>query len=157
MNKAQFNVKEEDVANRLGIKRDQVRELRADNLFQDEDFGKVGREICYTEAALNKIREILKKTAPAGVKLGDLAPMKALTPPPPGNAPTVILEAVVTRIYPDNPKYMEALLGGQTITIHVNKNTNFLPGMVIESRRLRMKNPRVFDFDGRCPRARGRW
>jgi hypothetical protein len=156
MNKAQFNVKEEDVANRLGLTRDQVRELRAGNLYQDEDFGKVGREICYTEAAVEKIRELLKKTAP-GVRLGDLAPMKVAAPKTPASAPTVMLDAVVVRIYPHNPQYLEALLGGQLITIRVANNSKFTRDMVIESRLLVMKNARMFDFVGRCPRARGKW
>jgi len=147
-----FNVKEETVARQLGLTREEVKELRVENLYQDEDFAKIGRDLCYTQDAIEKIRQIIKKNAPAGVKLGDLALMKIKAARPP-----VILDAVVTEVYPHNQEYLEALLGGQTITVHVNSNVNFLPGMIIQSRQLTMKNTRVFNFSGRCPRARGRW
>ncbi|MFA5169009.1 MAG: hypothetical protein WC530_10830 [Candidatus Omnitrophota bacterium] len=152
-----FNVKEGEVAKRLGISRDEARDLRAENLYQDEDFGKVGREVCWTEGAIEKVRKFIKKTAAAGVTLGDLAPMKVVGGGNNLDAPTVILDAVISKIYPNNPKYMEALLGGQLITVCVNSNVNFLPGMIIPSRQLAMRNQRVFDFIGRCPRGRGRW
>lgn len=152
-----FKVKEGEVAERLGVSREEVRAWRVENLYQDEDFGKVGREICWSEGGIEKMRKTIKKTAPAGVTLGDLAPMKVVDGGGGPDAPTVILDAVVTRIYPKNPKYMEALLGGQQVTVCVNSNVNFIEGMIIPSRQLAMRNQRVFDFIGRCPRGRGRW
>jgi len=68
-----------------------------------------------------------------------------------------IMDAVVTRIYPKNRMFLEARLGGQTINVRVRSNEHFVEGMQIESRYLARVNERVFDFVGRCPRARGRW
>ena len=159
----EFKVKEGEVAERLGVRREEVRAWRVDNLYQDEDFGKVGRKICWTEGAIEKMRKTIKKTAPAGVTLGDLAPMKVLDSGGNPDAPTVILDAEVINIYRNNHKYLEAVLGGQTITVHVNSNVNFIarsegnPGTIIPGSQLAKRNPRFYDFIGRCPRGRGRW
>ena len=152
-----FKITEADVAARLGLTREDMRELRVEHLYQDEDWVKIGREIHYSEDGIEKLRQILKKNAPDGVKLGDIAPMSTKAAPEAPDAPMVILDAVVTKIYPKNPQFLEALLGGQPITVRVNNNANFLPGMIIQSRQLAMKRPQLFDFIGRCPRARGRW
>ena len=152
-----FNQKEEDVAKKLGLTRDVVRELRAEHLYQDEDFGKLGREICYAEDGVQKIKKVLKKNAPPGVTLGDLSPMNIKAGPNAANESVVILDAVVTEIYQGNHKYLGALLGGKDVTVHVFSNVNFTEDMVIPGMRLTMINPLLFDFIGRCPQARGRW
>lgn len=152
-----FKVTEIDVAKRLGLSREAVRELRVEHLYQEEDFSKVGREICYAEDGVEKLRKFLKRTAPTGITLGDIAPMQVKTPEMAVDKPEVILDAVVVKIYPHNPQYMEALLGGQPVTVRVRDNGNFIPKMVIQSRQLAMRNPKLFDFIGRCPRGRGRW
>jgi len=168
MRTALFNIAEVEVAKRLGLTRENMRDLRVEHLYQDEDWAKIGREIHYSEDGIEKLRQILKKNAPDGVKLGDIAILSTKVAPPfaqgvsggrpeAPDAPGVILDAVVTKIYQKNPQFLEALLGGQPITVRVNNNANFLPGMVIQSRQLAMKNPRLFDFIGRCPRVRGRW
>ncbi len=172
-----FNIKEDDVAKRLGLIREEVRELRSKYLYQEEDFVKVGREICYAEDGLQKLRLVLKKIAPAGVKAGDLGVPRLNTAAATSASLGVyladrkegegILDAEVTKIYPSiptqHPQYLEATVGTKTIVIRVNSNVNFIakegekPGMIIPSRLLVMKNERVFDFTGRCPRRRGRW
>jgi hypothetical protein len=168
------NISENEAAKKLGLTRNEVRELRMEHLYQDEDFARVGREIQYTDAGIEKLRQIIKKNAPAGVRSGDLGMLEEKPLPAAPNAlqgkssaevgvyladrkEETILDAVVTRVYPTNRQYMEALLGDLPIVIHVRSNVNFVVGMVIESRRLVMKNTRVFDFIGRYPRARGRW
>jgi hypothetical protein len=154
-----FNIKEETVAARLGLTREAVRELR-EHLTAEEDYATVGREIAYTEDGIKKIREVIKKNAPSGVKIGDVALLKVTQPAAGPDAATVILDAVVTNVYVHNKLHMEALLGGQTILIRLDRthgNVNFLPGMVIESRQLIMRNLRLFDFVGRYPRSRGKW
>lgn len=165
-----FNVSETEVAQRLGLTRENVRELRVEHLYQDEDFAKIGREIHYADDGIEKLRQIIKKNAPDGVRTGDLGMPRVKDPSASLKASGVpmgvyladrkgegILDAVVTKTYPQNPQYMEALFGDRPITVHVKNNTNFIPGMVIESRQLVMKNERVFDFIGRCPRTRGKW
>lgn len=156
MRMGRLNVKEEFMLQETGLSREEMKRIRKE-LTVDEDYGKVGREICYSEEAMAKIRQIIKKTAAPGVKLGDLAPMKVTGGEEEPDAATVILDGVVTKIYEHNPQYMEVLLGGQTVTVRVNSNVNFMPGMIIQSRQLAMRNPRVFDFIGRCPRAKGKW
>jgi hypothetical protein len=163
MKAEQFNVTEEAVAKKLGLNRDFIRKLRADNLRPGEDFAQVGRDIRYAENGIEKMRLLLNKSAPPGVPLGDVVLLNTRPGPAAGDKPTVILDAVVTKIYRHNPQYLEALLGGQTVTIKVNHNANFIaqsegnPGTVIPSRLLVMKSPRQFNFVGRCPRARGKW
>lgn len=162
-----FDVTEDDVAKRLGLTRENVRELRVAHLYQDEDFAMIGRAIHYAATGIEKLRQIIKKNAPAGVKPRDLSMPRIKD----GSAATSasigiylasrkgegILDAIVKEIYPKNPKYLMAILGDKEITVHVNSNVNFIKGMVIESRQLVMKNERVFEFNGRCPRARGKW
>jgi hypothetical protein len=155
------------VAGALGLTGDAVRRLRASELYLDEDFAKVGREIRYSAGAIEKLRRVLKENAPQGVRLGDVAvkvPEAAAGSLSNGaqamqeaSDAAGEVDAVVTKVYPHNQKWMEALLGDLPIVIHVRSNVNFTVGMIIESRRLLVKNERVFDFVGRCPRARGRW
>lgn len=153
-----FNMKEDAVLEMTGLTKNELKEIRKDHLYQDEDFGKVGREICYAEEVMAKIRQIIKKTAAPGVTIGDLVPMKVTEGPADPDKPTVILEAIVRRVYPHiNKKIVEATLGGQPIVIRVENSTNFNEKMVIPASKLAMKNPRVFDFIGRYPRARGIW
>jgi len=158
MKATQFNVTEIEVIKSLGLSRETVVKLRADNLSPGKDFAQIGREICYVPSGIEKIRLVLKKTAaPPGVTLGDVTLLNIKPGTTDTDQPTVILDAVVTKIYPHNPQYLEALLGGQTITIRVNHNANFIPGMIIPSRALTRKNAQSFTFVGRCPRARGKW
>jgi len=158
MKAGQFNVPETEVTKTLGLSREAVVKLRADNLSPGKDFAQVGREICYAPSGIEKMRLLLKKTAaPPGVRLGDVALLNITPGAAAGDKPTVILDAVVTKIYTHNPQYLEAMLGGRTITIRVNHNANFIQGMIIPSRDLTQKNQRSFTFVGRCPRARGRW
>ena len=157
MTQQAFKIAEADVVERLGLTREDMRDLRVEHLYQDEDWVKIGRGIHYSEDGIEKLRQILKKNAPDGVKLGDIAILSTKAAPDVPDAPTVILDAVVTKIYRKNPQFLEALLGGQPITVRVNNNANFIPGMVMQSRQLAMKKPQLFDFIGRCPRARGRW
>ena len=180
MKATQFNVTEAEIIKSLGLSRETVVKLRADNLSPGKDFAQIGREICYAPSGIEKIRVILKKSAaapdaqgaigdkPPGVTLGDVALLNIKPGAAPlrpdatagqagSDQPAVIPDAVVTKIYPHNPQYLEALLGGQTITIRVNHNANFIPGMIIPSRTLTRKNAQSFTFVRRCPRARGKW
>ena len=160
---ADFNLTEEDVAAALGLTRDAVRQLRADELYLDEDFiNEVGgRGICYAPSAIEKLRLILKESAAPGAKLGDIAILDVSPAAAAGDQPTVILDAVVTTVFIANPHYIEALLGGQTITIFVGRdhkaNANFIKGMTISADHLSKRNPRLYDFIGRRPRTRGTW
>jgi len=156
---AVFNLTEENVADALGLTRETVRQLRADELYLDEDFINEtgGRGICYAEHAIEKLRLILKESAAPGAKLGDIAVLNVLPAAAADDKATVILDAVVTKIYTHNPHYLEAILGGQPINVRVNSNVNFIPGMILPSRNLSKKNPRQYGFIGRCPRGRGTW
>ncbi|MFA7333508.1 MAG: hypothetical protein WC130_04350 [Kiritimatiellia bacterium] len=174
---AVFNLTEEGVAAALGLTRETVRQLRADELYLDEDFiNEGGHGICYSPSAIEKLRLILKESAAPGAKLRDIAVLTGLPtsaePKSPGpsasdhrgtvadrtdGAATVILDAVVTKIYAHNPYYLEALLGAKTINVRVKSNVNFILGMALPIRNLSEKNPRQYDFIGRCPRGRGKW
>ncbi len=152
-----FDVSEEDVAAKLGVPREAVREMRVENLYQEEDWELVGGEVRYSESGMTKLGDILKKNAPGRVRRGDLALGRVGHGAGEKNAATGILDAVVTRVFKTNPGFMEAELGGQVVTVRVRSNLNFLEGMIIPSRELLMKNTRLFDFVGRLPRQRGRW
>lgn len=170
-----FNVSELDVAKRLGLSREQIRELRTmseSQIYEGEDWEKVGRDICYSSDGIAKLRQIIEKHAPDAPRMNDLSVKKIKASAAATSASLgayladrkgMILDAEVTKIYPHNPQYLEAMLGDKTIVIRVNNNANFIerngdrPGTIIPSRQLVMKNERVFDFVGRCPRARGKW
>lgn len=142
---------EGDVAEVLGIPREAVRELRSKHLYENEDYGVVGREIRYSQDGIRGLAAVLKKNAPDGVRAGDLAP--AIHPA----AGPAADSARVARIYPTNPQYLEAVMGGKTVTVKVRDNFHFLPGMILPAGNLARRNERLFDFCGRLPRARGRW
>lgn len=152
-----FEVPEEEVAARLGVPRECVREMRVENLYQEEDWALLGGEIRYSRSGMKRLEDLLKKNAAGSVRRGDLAVAKDRPRVGGADAATVILDAVVQKVFQTNPGFLEAELGGRTITVRVRSNVNFLEGMVIPSRELVMRNERLFDFVGRYPRQRGRW
>lgn len=152
-----FEVPEEEVAERMGVPRECVRELRVENLYQEEDWALLGGVIRYSRSGMKRLEDLLKKNAPGQVRWGDLSLGRVGRRVGEKNAATGILDAVVTRVFKTNPGFMEAELGGQVVTVRVRSNLNFLEGMIIPSRELLMKNTRLFDFVGRLPRQRGRW
>lgn len=151
-----FEVREEEVARRLGVPREMVREWRADHLYEGDDWEMVAREIRYSQAGLEKLREILKKTLPDGARTPDISRGQLLLPARAASLEPA--EALVERVYSGNRKYMAAIMAGRPVTVRVHDNRNFLPGMTIQARDLAPAGGgKLWDFVGRCPRGRGRW
>jgi hypothetical protein len=151
-----FEVREEEVARRLGIPREMVREWRAEHLYEGDDWDMVAREIRYSPAGLEKLREILKKTLPDGVRTPDISRGQLLLPA--RAASLAPADARVARVFCGNRKYMAAEMKGRPVTIRVHDNRNFLPGMTIQARDLAPAGGgTLWDFVGRSPRGRGRW
>jgi hypothetical protein len=146
-----FTISEDDVAAGLGVTREAVRELRTEHLYENEDFGVVKRQIMLSEAGVQKIREFLQKNAPPGARRGDLALPKGNTPP----AEKKRAAAIVSRIFPKNKGFLEAMLDLDAITVRVRCNENFLPGMELEG--LLPAGGRLYDYTGRLPRRKGVW
>jgi len=165
-----FNVPEEDVAGLLGLSLKDIVSLRTQCLISEVDFVTISGRLYYAEDGIRKMCDkIIEKNKRAGVTPDDLAPKKVQVRGKATDAATVILDAEVIEIYHTNTKHMKALLGGREITVRVNSNANFIAqstdkkgnimqhGTIIPSRELAMKSQDLFDFVGRCPRARGRW
>jgi hypothetical protein len=151
-----FEVREEEVARRLGVPREMVREWRVENLYEGEDFGLVAREIRYSAAGLEKLRGILKKLLPDGARAPELGGKHLLLPAEASSlAPA---DARVARVFYGNRKYLAAEMRGRVVTVRVKDNRNFVIGMTIQARDLAPAGGgTLFDFVGRCPRGRGRW
>jgi hypothetical protein len=157
-------VSEGEVARRLGITQELVREWRVEWLYEHEDWGLVGREIKYTEGGIEKLRGILKKTLPAGAMAGDLG-RKLLTARAAslegwkGDVGAIVPAVTVTRVMANNPQYMDGKIDGKEgiVLVRVRDNKNFLAGMVIPPEMLERRHDRLFNFVGRYPKSRGRW
>jgi len=165
-----FDVPEGVVAQRMGLREEDLDYLRVKYLNPGEDFMSISGDLYYAEDGIHKIGDgIIAENMPTRATSGDLTPTRVQGKGKTEDAATVILDAVVIEIYPRNPQYLKALLGGNTVTIKVNNNANFIAqrkddqgnitqhGTIIPSRALAMRSSVLFDFIGRCPRTRGRW
>ena len=153
----EWKISEEEAAATLGLTEELLRELRADYLYEGEDWGKRGRKICYTEEGVAKLSKMLADRTAACGKACQKTVEAALTAAPDPMAASLILDAVVTKVYETNRMFLEARLGDNIVQVRVRDNLNFIAGMIIDARQLMMRNQQQYDFVGRCPRARGRW
>lgn len=73
-----------------------------------------------------------------------------------GAPPNDLHELIVTKVFP-NPRLVQArdLASGEFYLVHVTKNNNFRPRMVLKARPV--NGQRLFKLEGRTPRFPGKW
>lgn len=165
---------ESKVADRLGVSRTRLRELRKQHLRPGDHFTtNEGNAITLTQAGLDVIMRVLAQGAPkpAGSTRGPAPdqPAANVPPGPPEKKCFVIVRVPAHRI--DNPQRKIVICRGAIgITpgvpamlpnpaeperpIRVRDNTNFRAGMVLEAVNVGYG---MWQYLGRLPRRPGRW
>lgn len=165
---------EEAAASQLGVTRDAFKKLRAEHLYENDDWRKKGREIVITKPGLERLRGVLAallKKDPSDSGPGDAVAPGAI----PGvvtaiqavaSAVSSIIGSVEQKQADDsiplkvtrtvlNPHIVRAVReDGKEVSVWVTTNKNFLPNMEI---RAVHRVGELYDLVGRCPRFRGRF
>ncbi|XHR29882.1 MAG: hypothetical protein ACFUZC_04875 [Chthoniobacteraceae bacterium] len=152
------DILESDLARELGLKKDEIRDLRKKHLAAgDFSFSKSG--ITILEAAANRIRAAFG----AAKKEGGELPLIASTPPPSEKkgGPEMASREPVTlwvKRCPLNIHIVECCLNkelaGDVVRVRVRSSANFIPKMEI---RALHESGTLYSLVGRCPRYRGRF
>jgi hypothetical protein len=136
--------------------------MRKAHLFEGDDFRLDKREVRYSVQGVKKMLALMgvpealqgsvaaKNNGPSDdMAQGATEPATAKN----GGA------AIVTRVWPGNPRYFLARMAGEEITVCARESRNFAIGMEIRADLLKRRGPgfAIYDFVGRCPRGRGRW
>jgi hypothetical protein len=135
-------VKEVELAERLGVSREVVRKIRMD-LQEGEHWRQEHRFVELTPAGVTAVKAALSEPREAPPELSKVeSPVDG------------VVELTVKRIYPRNPRVLEATYDGATVIVRVRRNVNFTAGMVIPCR---PQSAGVWALARACPRFRGRW
>jgi len=167
------NFSEEKVAKELGVSRDELKKMRAENLYVGEDFVLAGREIMLTQGGIDRLRGVIKRLAATVVQTveklaggdggADVEGFKTPGQVLPGLLKKIaeavednLEELTVVRTWP-NPRVLDARTSdGRTVRVRVRCSENFLPGMLLRAR-VTADSKDLYLHEGRVPRFRGRW
>jgi len=163
---------EESVAKDLGLSRDELKKMRAENLFVGEDFVLDGRSIMLTKGGIDRLRGVIGRMAAKVVQTAEkLAGGLGVGADDEFRTPSQILpgllkkiadaaednleELTVSRTWP-NPRVLDAVASdGRTVRVRVRSSKNFIAGMILRARPDEFKT--LYSHEGRTPRFRGRW
>lgn len=139
-----------------------IRGLRKEHLFEGDDFRISHKEVQYSKTGVWKIMELMNlKNAPQSPVAGQAAGTDQGKAPAEktAHASQEVPSAIVVRVWQNNPHYLLARIGKQEITVHARETRNFIPGMPVTLDKLSRRGQfsQIYDFTGRCPRARGKW
>lgn len=139
-------IAEADLAQELGISREDIRALRTEYFTEGRDWHREkNKVVLYAPEAAEALRKKI------GAEQADEALRAALA---------IVHTLVVFQVPLRNPHIVTAQKkeggGGAVLRVRVRNNVNFLPGMEIKAKR-DAQYPDVFVLEGRCPRFRGRW
>jgi len=143
---------ESAVAQKLGVTKNGLEDFRSRNL-KKADSKKIGREIYLSQAALNKVLELIGSSS---VDCSDCLLQKNGEPPA-----AVVLDLIVNRVYP-NPHLLECVkpaagdAAAERVLVRVPMNKNFRPRMILRAKP-DPHHPKLYLLEGRCPRFPGRW
>ncbi|QYY35298.1 hypothetical protein [Ruficoccus sp. ZRK36] len=164
-------VKEVVLAERLGLPRSQLKALRDNETLKSPAHWHLEHShIVYTTAGVEALQEALKIGEPSPAPTAeDPAEATASHNEPVKEArrqwlsthvlmaEETLTELIVTKVYPRNPRCLQARLDGDPHphTVRVRDNRNFVPGMKL----MAVKGPTsgVWNHRGRCPRRKGHW
>lgn len=135
------------LADRLGLTRKALEDFRKAHLKKTADWKIENRQVLVREKAVKKMLADLDVT--------DLADYSAAAAKN-GATPNDLHELIVTKVFP-NPRLVQArdLDTGEMHLVHVTKNANFRPRMVLKARPY--KGQRLLKLEGRTPRFPGKW
>lgn len=177
-------MKEKDLAASLlpgQVMLERIQKLRDSELVAGEDYVKSGKGVFYSPAGVERLAEIVRLSGSAGTlhqspqtatvqgtadDIGHVAaegPQSTQTLPPAQELIEGMLEVLpkktvrVVKVFATNPKFLHAQATDcdeAMLTVRVQNNKNFAPGMEMEV----VKGiGGVWDYVGFLPRARGRW
>lgn len=130
---------EEKIAAEFGMPRSELKKFRREELAHG-DWSLVDRQVVYTQE---------------GLELA-LAHFH-LSPPKPAPAPPEVVVLTVRRVWA-NPRLLQAAdpddPSGPAVTVQLNNNTKFRPGMSLRARKI---GPNLYRMEGRSPRFYGRY
>lgn len=126
---------------------EQVQAYRRQELTRGLDYEIVAGKCLYTQAAYSAMLASLSGAgaAPDG------------PPSQPEKKRAAPADAVVTRVFPQNPRFMLARMGTTDITVRIRETRNFCAGMTLEAAFLVPTGGPTWDWIGRLPKARGTW
>lgn len=167
---------ERDVAEILGLSRDEFRHVRSDVLKKKKEWRLEGRDVVLTATGLEKILAHLKAvlrgapddldfsralvhplTSPASApeKNGSANPTEEKeSPAGSAPAPNDLVQLTVRRVYPNFRLLQAATPAGELVDVRVRNNQNFVPKMTLQAR---LGPGGKYEMEGRCPRFRGRY
>ena len=171
-NRDGFPVFEATLPETLGVGRDELRELRR-RLTEGQDWILKKKRVRWSEAGVNRLRELLKLPASAPTGTGNSTatslPVSEKTPPASNAAQPDASAAAVTLLVwqtVTNSRILEAYLPGtdpqqrkNIVRVRVRDNKNFLrfvheKPMELKARHL---NADLYELATACPRWIGRW
>ncbi len=168
---------ESQCAERLGVSRTSIRQLRRNNLTAEVDWQMRDNAVVLTPSGLQKIERLLAgRTAPAPASAQPAATPRGASAVPPGPPPSqrfmvvripvfrtdspqrkvLICRECPDRMEPVAPWRVTQLLStlGAERPVRVRDNINFTPGMVLEAIGLPHG---LWQYAGRLPRRPGKW
>jgi len=140
---------EAELAEALGMGREDMRDLRKKHLVEHTDWQKVNNRVLLTPQASERLKKEVAGLSPEKKENGALEA---------AGREQGVQELVVANVPQRNVRLLDARKkeGGDMVRVMVRNNRNFLPGMEIKA----MPSGEwldVFVLEGRCPRYRGRW
>ncbi|MEO0797362.1 MAG: hypothetical protein AAFX93_19595 [Verrucomicrobiota bacterium] len=170
-------ISEQDFAERTGITRDTLRELRKELLEEGTHWQKSHRVIMLTPAGQAVLATVLIDEVPvespaektpadslceSTASVVPVDPVKAVDGEPSSvdgeKKPPLTLSLRVARVFDKNPKWLTAEIVDQPehdpVRVRVRSNENFVRGMTFKAQ---LQNNGTWSMLGRCPRYRGKW
>lgn len=152
----EFTEKESSLSRSMGIPRGSLREARS-KLLEGTDWAMVNNAVMYSETGMKRLERVLTgkteygPTAHAEKATGPVNDSDAALVHAP--APPVQKKCVVTSVT-RNRQILMANIDEKDCRVRVRSSENFVPGMELTVHHI---DEDLYEFIGRCPRAKGRW
>lgn len=145
------------IAQILGISRHDCKNIREKNLKRGDDWNFVNKEIKYSNDAVRRLLQLLEVS---GDVERNVKEKLNLVPKGGKDAEVDYRELVVERTCKNSKIVLvrmeqeDGTLGEEILRVRVQDSKNFVKGMRMKCYHIQSD---LWEFIGRCPRARGRW
>lgn len=166
-----FRFPEKEVAERLGVSREQLKAIREGHMERGADFELAGGQICLSEEGVRKLAVELGltgKDGPAAGEQGEL-PLPAV---PQAESPGAPAPNPLQRRLPAAAGGQSVRMGrvkkrcknkhivlveseGETVRLRVKDNAKFVKGFEVPMRLI--QEPDIYELTRRAPRWKGKW
>ncbi|MDH3380634.1 MAG: hypothetical protein OEQ39_27280 [Gammaproteobacteria bacterium] len=162
MNKHYFKYAEKAIAHILSLPRKMLVEKRT-GMAEGIHWGKVGNVVAYSDHGISRLMHELKGVNSAENETGSIAGIEmpylkretilAAARPIHEDSQSMVCLAKVARIFPKNPRFMDADLNGKKIRVRARSNKYYTKGMQITVRQIHGK---LFETVGPLPKSKGK-